>query len=133
MLVMVSVGFSVCGDVGDLGGLGVSGDGRVEDGEETVGEVDAAVEEAFEGYGAGGWAVVEEDGDGSAFVKTDEVGVGGVDGGVGGFDPGLLVVGCWLLVAGEKSDAGALGGSEEGEFDSLLSEEVEDGAIDGGF
>ncbi len=88
MLVVVSVGFAVGGDVGELGGLGVSGRGRVEDGEEPVGEVDAAVEEAFEGDGAGGGAVVEEDGDGAAFVETDEIGVGGVDGGVGGFGPG---------------------------------------------
>src|SRR5271170_4770950 len=88
MFVVVSVGFAVGGDVGDLGGFGVSGSGRVKDGEETVGEVYAAVEEAFEGYGPGGWAIVEEDSDGAAFVETDEVGVGGVDGGVGGFYPG---------------------------------------------
>ena len=56
--------------------------------EEAAGEVFAAVEEAFEGDGAGGGAVVEEDGDAAAFVETDEVGVGGVDGGVGGFGPG---------------------------------------------
>ena len=55
--------------------------------EQAAGEGFAVVEQAFEGDGAGGWAVVEEDGDGAAFVELDEVGLGGVDGGVGGFDP----------------------------------------------
>ncbi len=62
----------------------------MEAGEEAIGEVVAAVEEAFEGDGAGAGAVVEEDGDGAAFVETDEVGVGGIDGGVGGFGPGVF-------------------------------------------
>ena len=68
---------------------------RVEAGEEAAGEVFAGVEQAFEGDGAGGGAVVEEDGDAAAFVELDEVGVGGVDGGVGGFDPGDR----WLIGA----------------------------------
>ena len=53
-------------------------------------EVFSAVEEAFEGDGAGGGAVVEEDIDGAAFVEADEVGMGGVDAGVGSFGPGDL-------------------------------------------
>ena len=65
-----------------------SGEVGMEAGEQAAGEVFAAVEEAFEGDGAGGGAVVEEDGDAAAFVEVDEVGVGGVDGGVGGFGPG---------------------------------------------
>ena len=59
-------------------------------GEQAAGEVFAAVEEAFEGDGAGVGAVVEEDGDAAAFVELDGVGVGGVDGGVGGFGPGAV-------------------------------------------
>ena len=90
MLVMVAVAFAVGGDVGDLGDFGIAGRERVEAGEEAFGEVFAAVEEAFEGDGAGGGAVVEEDVDGAAFVEVDEIGLGGVDGGVGGLGPGDL-------------------------------------------
>ena len=89
--VVVAVGFAVGGDVDELGfGGGLVG---VEAGEEAAGEGFAVVEEAFEGDGAGGGAVVEEDGDGAAVVELDEVGAGGVDGGVGGFEPGLGVRG----------------------------------------
>ena len=90
MLVMVTVAFAVGGDVGDLRGFGIVGRRRVEAGDEAFAEVFAAVEEAFEGDGAGGGAIVEEDVDSAAFVEADEVGVGGVDGGVGGFGPGDL-------------------------------------------
>ena len=58
--------------------------------EQAAAEVFAGVQQAFEGDGAGGGAVVEEDGDGAAFVELDEVGMGGVDGGVGGFGPVVI-------------------------------------------
>jgi hypothetical protein len=73
---------------GRAGRVGVRRSGR-KAGEQAAGEGFAAVEQALEGDGAGGGAVVEEDGDGAAFVELDQVGVGGVDGGVGGFGPGF--------------------------------------------
>ena len=86
--VVVAVAFAVGGDVGELR---ASDRWRCRCGsrEQAAGEVFAAVEQAFEGDGAGGRAVVEEDGDGAAFVEADQVGMGGVDGGVGGFGPGI--------------------------------------------
>ncbi len=60
--------------------------------EQAAAEGLAAVEQALEGDGAGGGAVVEEDGDGAAFVELDAVGAGGVDGGVGGLEPGASAV-----------------------------------------
>jgi len=89
VLVVMSVAFAVGGDVGQLGLIGMLG--VVETAEQAASEVFAGVEKAFEGDGAGAWAVVEEDGDGTAFVEGYGVGVGGINGGVGGFEP---VVSC---------------------------------------
>ena len=92
--VVVAVAFAVGGDVGELGFV-IAG-GCVEAGDEAAAKVFAAIEEAFEGDGAGAWAVVEEDGDGTAFVELDEIGSGGVGGAVGGFGPRELgITGLW--------------------------------------
>ena len=103
---------------------GVAGSSRVEAGEQAAGEVFAAVEQAFEGDGAGGGAVVEEDGDGAAFVELDEVGMGGVDGGVGGFGPGLGWVVSWspavVAAAMAARTRAHWCGREDGELDALL-------------
>ncbi len=134
VLVVVAVAFAVGGDVGELGGCRDRRARWVEAGEEAVAEVFAAVEEAFEGDGAGGGAVVEEDGDGAAFVELDEVGVGGVDGGVGGFGPaGHLRMASvpGAVVASGRTRAHWCGG-EDGELDAFLRHEVEDVAVDGG-
>ena len=102
---------------------GVSGEAGWKPSSRRLPKVFAAVEQAFEGDGAGGGAVVEEDGDAAAFVELDEVGMGGVDGGVGRWT--MPVVG---VVAGggfvesaqrERADAGALVGREDGELDAF--------------
>ena len=135
VFVMMAVALAVGGDVGYLGRFGVVGRSWIEDGEETLAEVFAAVEKAFEGDGARARAVVEEDGDGAAFVEADEVGVGRVDGGVGSFGPGGWGIrSCGTRsCGGENADSSALGRSEDREFDSLLGHEIEDAAVDGGF
>ena len=135
VLVVVAVAFAVGGDVGELRLVGESARGGVEAVEQAAAEVFAGVEQAFEGDGAGGGAVVEEDGDAAAFVELDEVGVGGVDGGVGGGGPGLSasVAGRGLVGDGwDAADAGALVGREDGELDALGGHQVEDVAVDGG-
>ncbi len=130
VLVMVAVALAVGGDVRDLRGFGIAGRGWVE-GEETFGEVFAAVEEPFEGDGAGAGTVVEEDVDGAAFIEADKIGVGGVDGGVGGFGPGSF--GSGLGIGGEDADAGALDGGQDREFNAFLSHEVENVTVGCGF
>jgi hypothetical protein len=127
VFMVVAVAFAVGGDVGELGGLGIAGGGGMEAGEKTLAEVFAAVEQAFEGNGAGVGAIVEEDGDAAAFVEAHQVGMSGVDVGVGGLGPGGIVG-----RVGEDADAGALDGGEDGELDAFLGEEVEHAAIDGG-
>ena len=87
VFVVVAVGFAVGGDVGELGAVMRAGGLGLEAGEETLAELFPGVQQAFKGDGAGVGAVVEEDGDGAAFVQADAVGLGGVDGVVGGFGP----------------------------------------------
>ena len=89
MLVVVAVTFSVGGDVGDLGGFGIALRG-VEVGEKTAGKVLATVEKAFKRDGAGVWAIVEEDGNATAFVEAYEIGMSRIDGGVCGPGPGCV-------------------------------------------
>ena len=76
----------------------------MEAGDEAVGEVFAAVQETFKGNGAGAGAIVEEDGDAAAVVEFDQVGMGGVDGGVGGLGPGSC-----LFCCREDANAGGTG------------------------
>ena len=103
VLVVVAVALAVGGDVGELSfGFGLGGDvgqGRAEAVQQAGAEGFAAVQQAFEGDGAGGRGIVKEDGDAAALVEPDEVGVGGVDGGVGvgGGSPRRVVRG-WLAV-----------------------------------
>jgi len=122
VFMVMAVGFSVGGDVGELrfGGRPVD----VEAGDKAAGEGFAIVEEAFEGDGSGGGPVVEEDGDGATAFEADEVGAGRVDGGVGRFDPGTGIFADY----GDATNSGDLVGSEDSELDALLGEEVEDGA-----
>ena len=135
VLVVVAVAFAVGGDVGELGDLGIAGRGGMEAGEETAAEVFAAVEQAFEGDGAGAGAIVEEDGDAAAFVEAER----GRDGWGRRWRWGSRLQGqcrCSVRccrVAGMAADAGALDGGEDGELDALLRHEVEDAAVDGGF
>ena len=141
VLVMVAVAFAVGGDVGELG-ASVVGGGGMEAGEQAAGEVFAAVEEAFEGDGAGVGAVVEEDGDAAAFVELDEVGVGGVDGGVGGFGPGRFDRTAASAASGRAADGARLMGMRRtrahwtgARMVNLMpscGHEVEDAAVDGG-
>ena len=119
MFVVVSVGFAVGGNVGELGAVMWAGRLGFEAGEETLAELFAGVEEALKGDGSGVGAIVEEDGDGTAFVEADAVGLRRIDGVVGGFKP---VGGRVRLV---RADAGALVGGEDGVEDALLGEEVE--------
>ena len=113
--------------------------------EQAAAEGFAGVEQAFESDGAGGGAVVEEDGDAAALVEIDAVGVGGVDGGVGGFGPGIVGrrVRGFGGVGGQQrigrvrrlrdvADAGALVGREDGELDAFGGHHVEHAAVDGG-
>ena len=97
VLVVVAVAFAVGGDVGELGAAGAVGGVGRKPSSRRLPKCFAAVEQAFKGDGAGGGAIVEEDGDAAAFVELDEVGLRGIDGGVGGEDP---VVGCRLPVVG---------------------------------
>ena len=126
VLVVVAVGFAIGGNVDELGfGGWFIG---VEVGEETAGKGFAVVEETLEGDGAGGRAVVEEDGDGAAVVELDEIGLCGINGGVRSFDPcgfGWGLCGRTIPVprirtrgtrfvggsGGEFADAGAPGGA----------------------
>ena len=124
VFVVVAIAFAVGGDVDELGGCGGVGGEALD---EAGGEDFAGVEEALEGDGTGGGAVVEEDRDAAAVVEGDEVGVSGVDGGVGGVGPGELGGS-----GGDGADAGALVGCEDGELDAFLGEDVEDFAVDGG-
>ena len=131
VLVMVAVTFAVGGDVGELGFAAGVGGVWAEAVKQAAAEGFAGVEQALKGDGAGGGAVVEEDGDGAAFVELDAVGAGGVDGGVGSFGPGVAAgfggfggfggQQCFASVGGlrEVADAGALVGREDGEQDAL--------------
>jgi hypothetical protein len=144
VLVVVAVALAVGGDVGELGGSSGAESAVVEwkPIEQAAAEVFAAVEQAFKGDGAGGGAVVEEDGDAAAFVEIDAVGMGGstVALGVGshvgfvGRDEGRVGRSGWWpgSCSGDAADAGALVGREDGELDALGGEEVEDAAVDGG-
>ena len=126
MFVVVAVGLAVGGDVGELGAVVRAGGLGLETREEALAKLFAGVEEAFKGDGSGVRTVVEEDGDGTAFVKGDPVRLGRVDGVVRCLGP---VGGVVRLV---RADAGALVGGEDGVKDSLLGEEVENLAVDGG-
>src|SRR6202012_3364131 len=103
---------------------------------QTLAEVFAGVQQAFKGDGTRGRTVVEEHGDGTAFVEFDEVGTGGIDRGVRGFGPGRCIcagtvrAGRWWLV--QRPHACALVRSKDGEANDFLGHEVEDLARDGG-
>ncbi len=143
---VVAVTLAVSGDVGELGFAGIGWIGRMEAAEQTAAEVLAGVEQAFKGDGTGAGAVVEEDGDGTAFVERNEVGVGGIDGGVGSLGP--LDDRCFGGFGGAArsrsfallrmtafpypADTGALVRGEDGELDAFLGEQVEDLAVGGG-
>ncbi len=131
MLVVVAVGFAVGGDVRELGG--VVGAGGLVKPPRSVAEVFAGVEQAFKGDGARGGAVVEEDGDGAAFVERDEVGLGGVDGGVGGGVQGGVGAGCRTGVLASGRTRAHWLGARMVKLDAFLRHEVEDVAVDGGF
>jgi hypothetical protein len=84
--VVVAVAFAVGGDMDDLrvGAVGL------ESAEEALGEAFAAVQEAFEGNGAGARSIVEEDGDGATLVEAHEIRPGRVDRSIGCVGPGRL-------------------------------------------
>ncbi len=103
------------------------------------GESFAVIEQAFKGDRAGERAVVEEDGDASAFVQLDQVGavgcrprrwesrsserVGAIQSGQSGLQGGLRAL----------ANAGALVGRKDGEEDAVLGQQVQGLAIDSGF
>src|SRR6185312_2677403 len=103
-------------------------------------EAVAIVEQSFESNGARERAVVEEDRDGAATAKTDQIRPGGVNGGFRSLGPPAIAASLVVLVlkghltaAVQGANARALVRREDDETDALLGKQLKRERINGGF